>query len=176
MEQNNTEKYSLALRIIHWLMAIIIIGLLTSVYTKKYWPKEFKTEFFFWHKSFGILVLILVAIRLLIKLSTKNPSLPTSFSKATVLMAVAGTSLLYFFMFGSPFSGILMLDASDRQVSFFGLFDLPDFISKNKFISKYSYKFHKTAGLIFAYLIGVHIFAVVIHFIKDKENLLKKMW
>jgi cytochrome b561 len=72
-------RYALPMRPLHWTMAVIIIGMLwaglTMVSMDDAVPAKFEL-FYPWHKSFGMLIPILVLVRLAIRARSTLPALP----------------------------------------------------------------------------------------------------
>lgn len=168
-------KYHISIRALHWITAIIIIGLIISGLTVNDWPKGIRQYFYYFHKSFGMLILALVIMRLSCRIIFKAPKYPDKFSKLTVIMAKGGTYLLYALMIAMPTTGYLMSMGGGHGVSVFG-FALPDLIGANKPLAKTAYGLHETfANLLIATII-LHVSAVLKHYFIDKENLLKRIW
>lgn len=75
------NKYSLGLRIIHWLMSALIIGMLCSGLYMKSLPisSEIKFSIYTIHKACGITVLGLTIVRIFFRVFTYVPPLPANF-------------------------------------------------------------------------------------------------
>lgn len=171
------NKYPLTIRIIHWAMAIIIIGLVISGFTHDDWPKEFQKSFYYWHKSFGMLALILVALRFTLKLSLKSkfPPLPDSIPAKDKKFATAGHHSLYLLMILVPLSGYFMSMAGGYGISMFGI-KIPNILSeKNESLGDVASIAHEITGIAIAIIVTIHIVAVIKHKIKENENLLNRM-
>ncbi len=170
------QKYNKTLRIIHWLMAIIIISLLISGFTKGYLPKEFKGDFYFYHKSFGMIALFLIFLRIIVKSKTYkiDPKLPEQLGKSNIIMAKIGWFFLYLFMILMPLSGYIATDAGDYSLSIFG-WQFPDLIEKNKPLGRFAWETHETLPWFFVAIISLHILGSLKHYFLDKINLFKRM-
>lgn len=173
--ENITAKYSIATRIIHWAMALIIISLIVSGFTKDYWPKDMQGSFYYWHKSFGTLIFFLFFLRLIIRSFTKRPEMPSSIARKFVIISACAFVALYILMLIMPLSGIFMSDAGNYPVSFFGLFNLPDLPEKDKAIGSFFHSSHFYLGIMFSLVVLAHIGGTIFHLVKDKENLLKRI-
>lgn len=169
------EKYNLILRVLHWSMAVIIILLLISGLTVESWPKDIRQHFYFWHKSFGMLILFLLFVRVAFKILTPEPELPKELNKFTIFAARAGWAMLYVFMLVLPLSGYIASDAGGYPVPFFGL-TIPDIIETNKPLGKTVWYFHEVLPWFFVAVIFLHIFAALKHYMFDKINLFRRMW
>lgn len=168
-------KYHISIRTLHWLTATLVILLLTSGLTLDYWPKEYKKHFYYYHKSFGMIILALVIMRIACRIIFKAPAYPEKFSKSTVYLAKGGTYLFYALLVAMPLTGYAMSMGGGHGVSVFG-FPLPDLIGANKPLARTAYNLHEIFANLFIATIILHISAVLKHFFIDKENLLKRMW
>jgi cytochrome b561 len=78
------QKYSISSRAIHWLMALLIFFMLgLGIYMTKILPKDASNhlEIYSLHKSFGVVALIFVTIRILNRLICRAPALPNNNAK-----------------------------------------------------------------------------------------------
>ena len=126
-------KYALTSRILHWVMAILIIFLLgLGIFMSDFLSEESpnRMEVYNLHKSLGVLVLILLFLRVINRLLTHTPPLPFAISALEKKLAKFGHLALYFLMFTTPFSGYLMSSFAGYPVKFFS-FELPNFFQAN---------------------------------------------
>lgn len=67
MSRASDDHYDLPTIVLHWLIAVLILGLLLLgfVMTRPSIDPELQFSLFQWHKSFGMLALMLAAVRLL---------------------------------------------------------------------------------------------------------------
>lgn len=176
MQFKNTENgFGLISIAIHWLMALLIIGLLAiGLYMTRIGISTQKLELYGLHKEFGILVLLLVIVRLIWRIENITPSLDS----LIYLEKLAARSMhvaFYIFMFLLPLTGWAMSSAAGLPVSFFGLFVLPDLVHPNEHLQQLLAKIHEwlAYGLILA--ISGHVAAALKHHFIDKDTILKRM-
>ena len=92
-------RYRQPARVLHWLMALIVICMVPLGIAVNYLPWDGFQDFLFnLHKSLGIVVLALVVIRLIYRLTHKPPALPSS------VPALSGWRLMPFISASTPFS------------------------------------------------------------------------
>ena len=169
------NKYSASSMLIHWAMALIILSMLFLGLSMVQSLAVWQVEAIALHKSFGILALVLVAIRLINKVVTTSPALPPSVPKAQALAAHLTQVGLYASMILMPISGWLMQSADGRHVSFFDLFTLPSLVSKD--IELYAF-FREAHGLIayaFLLFIFMHVSAALYHGLIKQDGVLGSM-
>jgi cytochrome b561 len=175
----NLQKYHILSRIIHWLMALIIISLLAiGIYMTDFIPKDasYRGTIYGLHKSFGVLVILLFFIRIINRLINKAPKLPNSLPNWQKFIAKVTHFKLYILMFLMPISGYLMSNSYGYAVNLFGL-RMPFLIEKNYESGAFFSYCHKYLGYIFIALITLHIMAVIRHrfFDKTENNILSRM-
>lgn len=173
----NTENhYGLVAILLHWLIAILIIGLLIlGLYMVGLPISLQKLRFFGWHKEFGILVLMLAIVRVAWRLSNLLPSLPASIPYWQQLAARGMHFAFYIFMFAMPLTGWMVSSAAGLSVSFFGLFVLPDLVPANENLLHTLIAVHKWLGYGLIAAICGHVGATLEHYVVLKDNLLKRM-
>lgn len=170
-------KYSISMRILHWLTALMIIGLFAVglwMRSLSYYDSLYQV-LPFWHKSVGFLLMMLVVLRLAVKGAGKQPPALPSHRPWERGLAALIQWLLYGLLFGMFISGYLIATADDRPASFFGWFDIPVLITA--FANQ-----EDVAGLIHEYcawaLIGLsvlHALAALKHHFYDQDVTLKRM-
>ncbi|QKX02518.1 cytochrome b [Wolbachia endosymbiont of Dirofilaria (Dirofilaria) immitis] len=169
------NKYSLGLRIIHWLMAAFIIGMLCCGFYMKSLPvsNEIKFSIYTVHKACGITILGLVVIRMFFRAFSHVSPLSANFSRFEVNTSKAVHFVLYFLMVMTPLSGYVMSSASDIEIKYF--FYIPLLISKNKELSNVANKLHSMFAYFMIFFIALHIFGALKHTFVDKQNIFKRI-
>lgn len=121
----STTRFPLALRLLHWLMAICILVMLFIGVGMVSTVSELRTWLIDLHKPLGILILCLAAIRLCIRLIRSAPALPADLPTVQRLAAQLSHLMLYALMFTLPLVGWAMLSAGGYPVQLFGTLQLP---------------------------------------------------
>lgn len=177
MEIKNTSKrFGIVAITFHWLMALIIIGLLAlGLYMVELPIGALKLKLYRWHKEFGILVLILVSFRIGWRFCNVTPALPSHLAAWQRFAAHAVHYAFYFFMIANPITGWMISSAAGLPVSFFGLFVLPDLVGPSESLRHLLSEVHKwlAYGLIAA--IFAHVGAALQHHFIYKDDILRRM-
>lgn len=170
-----SDTYSRPARVMHWAMALLLFSLilagLAMVQSLQSWHLPLITL----HKSFGILALILVVIRVAIRLTHTPPALPDSLSAAQQRGARAAHVLLYTAMFAMPLSGLLMQGAAGRPVEFFGLFTIPALLPVQLETYAVLRELHGWGAWGLIALVLLHITAALHHGLIRRDNVLRSM-
>jgi len=172
-----SPKYPLSLRILHWLIAALILALLAVGLVMTHLDKDdpSRPTLFGLHKSFGVTLLLLAALRLYLRLRLIIPPLPEIIPAFERAMAGLSHWLLYGFMFAMPLSGYLMTNFFGRPVQWFGL-TLPKLVAVDKDRGEWAWQFHWIAAYLLIGLITLHASAALWHFLRQRVNLLERMW
>lgn len=174
--QSISDKYPRNMRILHWLMALMIIGMLVSGLIMGGFPRDnpLRDQIYFLHKSFGVAVLLLATLRLSIRMFSYIPPLPEMIPMIEQKLAHLGHLALYFFMFALPISGILMSNGYGYAVPFFGL-ELPHIIEANRDTGKLAREAHEYMAFALMGLIGLHVLGALKHAVKERINLFRRI-
>lgn len=175
MNKNTSTNYGPISKFFHWSMALIMIGLvLVGFYMSDLSYSPFKMDLYYFHKSFGLLILWMVGLRLIWKHLTTTPEKIKTHAKWEKLLAAFAHILLYVSMIGMPLSGWVMSSAGGHPVSFFGI-DMPTLIDKNKEIGGIAHNVHEYLGYVLTAAIALHAIGALKHHFMDKDETLVRM-
>src|SRR5260370_27324293 len=118
-------QFPLALRLVHWLMAALVIAMLFIGVGMVSTVSELRTWLIDLHKPLGILILCLAALRACLRLIGRTPPLPDDLPAWQKAAAYASHLVLYALMFALPLVGWTMLSAGGDPIPFFCTLPLP---------------------------------------------------
>ena len=168
-------NYTTMAKLFHWSMATLILVMLAlGFYMADLDSTPLKFQLFQWHKSVGILILLLLILRLLWRLTHRPPAYAVTmplWQKAAAHTVHYG---LYFLMFSMPMSGYVMSDAAGYHPNFFGL-PVPMLSQHNPETASFLAERHTQMAWILLALIGIHVAAALYHHLRVKDATLRKM-
>jgi cytochrome b561 len=171
-------KYPLSSRVIHWLMALLIIFMLGLGNYMGFIAKDSpnRMEIYSLHKSLGVVALIFIFIRIINLLFKKPPALPTTMNKIEITLAHLGHLSLYLLMIVVPLSGYLMSNSSGYPVHLFAI-EMPILMSANFKFAALFHEVHEISANLLILVLAFHILAVIKHrfFDKAENDVLKRM-
>lgn len=174
MFNNNAENYGSFSKLLHWLMAVLIVVLLAVGFYIAGFDKEnlspSQIQMIGMHKAFGALTLMLLVIRIVWLRISPAPVLPAVFTAKEKRVVSSVKGVLYLLMFLMPLSGYVMSSAANRPTSFFGLFDLPMLIAENKAITGAAHEAHEILAFVTIAFILLHVAGVMKHRLKDRNG------
>lgn len=174
--KNSRDRYGDIARILHWLIALLILGLLSvgfAMTAMDSTPLQFKI--YGLHKAIGMTVLGLVVLRILWKTASESPAKLETHAPWEVFLAKAVHILLYIGMIGMPLSGWVMSSAGEYTIPFFGLFNIPFITPKNEQLFELSKDIHEITAFCLIAAIGLHFLGAAKHHIVDRDATLRRM-
>ena len=127
------------------------------------------------HKSVGITILVLALLRLAWRSKNPPPALPATAPVWQVRASHVSHWTLYGLIVVIPITGWMMSSASAYSVSWFNLFQLPDFVAPDPELKKTFEEIHETLAKVLFLLALLHILAAVKHAVVDKDGVLNRM-
>jgi cytochrome b561 len=169
-------KYPLEIRVLHWLMAIAMVGMLIVGFIVSGIPKNEPARHLYLglHKSFGITLFALAALRLMSRILVRAPSLPDTIPSMQRACAQAAHFAFYALMFLMPISGYVMSVSMGQPVRWFGL-AVPPLLAEAKARGLVAGNIHAVAAYALIALLTLHVGAAAWHYFSDRVNLLRRM-
>jgi cytochrome b561 len=177
MALRNTQlTYGALAKFFHWLIFILVAGLVIVGFTAEEFAQPLKISLIGWHKIIGLLVLLFTLARLGWTLINPKPRLPDGAAVWERGAVFTVHSLLYLALFVMTISGWIMSTAAGKAPRLFGQ-SLPfPGIPVDKAISALGWDIHSTAIWVLIGLVALHILAALKHHFIDKDNILRRMW
>lgn len=162
-------------RLLHWLMAVLIlamlfigVGMVSTVSGKHTWLLAI-------HKPLGAAIFILALIRLGVRLRFPPPPLPADMPAPMQFAAKASHWVLYGLMLTLPLVGWAMLSAGGYPISLGGSLHLPPLLSANGETFAWLREAHRyLAYLLFVTVLG-HMGAALYHGLIRRDDVLPSM-
>lgn len=171
---NTKNRFGIMAILLHWIMAILLIGLLAlGLYMTRIPISLEKLKLYGWHKEFGMLAFMLVIVRLTWKFRNTTPSLNLLRWETIAARTVHGA--FYLFMFALPISGWIITSAAGLPVSFFGWFLLPNLVSANEAPRILFSEVHQWLAYALIVVFCMHVSAALKHYFINKDNIMQRM-
>ena len=169
--------YSAASKWLHWIMALLILGLIPAGITLLNLPDGPTKDFMYdAHRSTGFLVLLLAILRVLAKRRFGTPPPAAVLTRFERIASVATHHLLYVMIFLVPILGWAAMSAYGGDWKVFGLFQPPPIfpkLSESGWTPMFS--LHHVAGLVTGALVLLHIAGGLMHGFIKRDGVLQRM-
>ena len=173
--KNTTGKFALPARILHWLMAAMIlsmlfigIGMVASVSERHDWLVGI-------HKPLGIAILVLAVVRLAVRLRHPPPPLPADLPALQKLAAHASHWLLYALMIAIPLVGWAMLSAGGYPVMLSDSLRLPSIFPAGPVAFAILRHLHTWLAMLLFLTFLAHLAAALYHGLIRRDGVLASM-
>jgi len=176
MMKNTENSYGIVAKSFHWILFLMLTFSIVAGNFLASMPKGVeKLQAAGMHKSFGLVILALVLLRLGWRLVNIQPKDSEGTPAVQSLMAHAMHWVLYALMFAQPLSGILMSQAAGFPVSLFGVFELPVLLDKDPSLAQLFRGAHGTVWILLVLAVVGHAGAALHHHFIKKDDVLKRM-
>jgi cytochrome b561 len=158
-----SAQFSLLQRILHWLMAAMILAMLfigigmVSTLSPRY---KILVDI---HKPLGVCILILAVLRLWVRWRRGTPPLPTDLPGWQIVAAKASHWLLYALMLALPLIGWAMLSAGGYPVVVWPGINLPAVVHHDDYVYAMLRSAHTNLALLLFATVLIHLAAALFH-------------
>lgn len=178
MLKNDMNQYGAVAKLLHWLIALLIIGLIALgayMVTLDYYTDAWYDGSLLLHKALGMVVLALVAIKAVWMLTNLKPADLPTLKWWEKLGALVVHKFLLVFMVVMPITGYTVSTSAGAGIDMFGLFEIPALYRVDKNIRDLAIAIHYYLAYGGAVLIAVHIAAALKHHFINKDSTLRRM-
>ncbi len=174
--RNRPDHWGGLAQLLHWSIAALVIGLaIVGLLMQELPNSPFKLKVYGWHKSFGMLVLLLVGLRLLWRLIDRRPEHPDDLPAWQRRLASGVHGLLYLLLLWMPLTGWLYNSAANFPLRWFGLFALPSLAAPDPELKALANALHVYGFYLLALLFALHAGAALHHHFVRRSPVLRRM-
>ena len=174
MANPSPTQFALLSRILHWLMAVMLLSMLFigAAMVTSLGNYDWLVAI---HRPLGMTIFVLAIIRFINRQFTTLPPFPPTMSPMERFVASSSEKLLYGLMFALPLVGWGMLSAGHYPIVMGGTFHLPAILPANPTLYAILRPTHTLlAYLLFFAFLG-HLGAVLFHTLIVRDRLLDRM-
>ncbi|HEY6240055.1 MAG TPA: cytochrome b [Burkholderiales bacterium] len=176
MLRNTRDSWGAPAKLFHWVIAALILAQIALGWTAASWHlSPTKLNLFVWHKSTGMLILALVALRLLWRLANPSPALPADMPLWERRAAQGSHFLLYALALAMPLTGWVINSAAKVPFQIFWTIPLPAIVSPDKATADLAAVAHFSLFVLLAAVLIVHIGAALRHHYVKRNDVLRRM-
>lgn len=176
-------RYTLIQRLLHWLIVLLALGVL-AVGMIFYFIEfaDIKARFggtvtdalYTYHKTFGILVFLLMVMRLILRTTLGAPAYAAPLPPPQRVISALVHWLLYLTLLAMPVLGWLGTAAGGYPVQFFD-YTLPGLIAKDKDLAATLFWLHGLGGWLLIGLVTLHIGGAMMHWLVIRDGVMRRM-
>ncbi len=178
--RTDNQRWGFITRILHWSTATLVLGMLAAgLYAVSLDQSTPAGELRYYavidvHKSFGLLIIMLVTVRILWRRSERSPDWPATTPAWEKILARTSQSLLYLGLFLLPVAGYLWASGFGEPVRWFGL-KLPSVVHLSAPQVTLAHHVHIYTAFGLMAVLALHLMGVLKNQLIDRTNVLGNM-
>ncbi len=174
----HTSGYRTPARLIHWLMAVIILMLIPIGFlmVQDGLPRALGNTLFITHKNVGTLALILIAVRLFYRWRNPPQLAPVELPRIQELAAHLTHIGLYAMPIIMPLAGYVRVRAGGYPIEALDALGIPSMVPRSEALSEFAKMVHYYSSYAIAGLVAMHIGAALFHRFIKKDGIFSRMW
>lgn len=176
MIRNTADSWGWPAKFFHWTVAVLVLAqfaLGPAAVASRLSP--LKLNLFVWHKSIGILILLLMGLRLAWRLSHPSPALPGTMPAWERRSARLNHALMYAILVALPLSGWVINSAKNIPLRLFWWIPLPAIAGPDKAMADLSAGVHLLLFFALVALLLLHVGAALRHHWVSRDDVLRRM-
>ncbi|MDD2056680.1 cytochrome b/b6 domain-containing protein [Pseudomonas sp. GD03860] len=159
-------------RLLHWLMALLILAMLFVGVSMVVDLSPRHTVLVSLHKAIGLALLVLVLVRIAVRLMLPHPPLPSDLPPWQRLAAGASHLMLYALMLAMPLIGWGMLSAGGYPLPL----QLPALLPHDLELYAVLRRAHGWLAYVLFATVLVHLGAASVHALVRRDSVMRSMW
>ena len=176
MLRNSRDAWGSVAKALHWLMLVLIIVQISLGWVAVTWRlSPMKLNLFIWHKSTGILILLVAVIRIGWRLANPPPQSPVGLPDWERVAGIASHVLLYLLLVAIPMTGWVINSAANIPLNVFWWFPLPDITAPSKSLADLAARVHFGLYVTLTIVLCLHIGAALRHHFIRRNDVLARM-
>ena len=174
--RNTADRWGWISQSLHWLIALLIVVVAVIGLTMGDLPSSpRKVSVYALHKSLGLTVLALAAVRLAWRLYAGAPGHPPGTPAWQRWVASTTHAVLYTLMFAMPLTGWLFNSAAGYPLQWFRLFSLPALAGEDEGLRSLAGGLHEAGFWLMLLLVLAHAGAAFFHHLFLRDDTLRRM-
>jgi len=179
--KNSATDYGAVTRFLHWSIFVLFVWQYLSAAIMTHLGRDnmllglTQGDYYDWHKSVGLVLLVLAIARLVWRKTTPLPDWAPTLSLAEQTLSHRNELRLYWCMFLLPISGYLFVMAGGFGVKLFGCYSLPNPVGKLPWLATMTLVIHIIVGYAAIVFIAWHAGLGLKHHLYDRDGFLHRM-
>lgn len=174
--RNSVDSWGSLAKLLHWVVAVLVLGQIALGLAAVMWRlSPLKLNLFVWHKSIGMLILALMALRLVWRLANRSTELPAGTPAWERRAARINQLLLYVLLAAMPVTGWIVNSAANVPFRIFWLIPLPPIVDPGKATEDFAAGVHFALFCVLSVLLLFHIGAALRHHFVLRDDVLVRM-
>jgi cytochrome b561 len=169
--------YGWAARALHWLMAVLLLLTIPAglVMVRSGIDRELQNALFIYYKNVGVFLLLLVAVRLVVRWRNPPPAV-SGLPPWQARMALITHRALYGLLVLMPVAGYVRVRAGGYPIESLDALGLSALMPRSDELAEVAKTVHHWAGIAITALIALHVGAGLFHALIRRDGVFERMW
>lgn len=165
-------------RWLHWLTALVVLATIPvgAVMNRDDISRDLQNTLFIFHKNVGVVILVLVALRLLVRATTTTPPLPASLPAWQRQAAAISHGALYLLLIVMAVSGYVRVVAGGFPIEGLDALGIPPLVPRSDTLAENAQWVHFNVRFVLVAFIILHIAAAIQHAVIKRDGVFARMW
>jgi cytochrome b561 len=174
----DAQRYIRPARLLHWLMAVLILLTIPAgmIMVRPEIGRELQNVLFIFHKNVGVLLLLLVSLRLLVRWRYPAPPKPAHLPAWQVRIADLTQGALYLLLVVQPVAGYVRVRAGGYPIEALDALGIVTLLPQSDALAEAAKAVHYWAGLAIVALAALHVGAALYHLAVRRDGVFTRMW
>lgn len=171
-----TGGYPAASKWLHWLVAACVLATAPVAIVMTRIGEGSAQDFLYnFHKSLGVLILVLMILRLVNRLAVGAPAPDANIVPWQKNLSAFVHTSFYVLLLAMPVAGYIANSAFGASTPFFGLFEIPAVIGRDETLADRLFTVHRWVGWLLIALVLLHVSAALYHHFVRGDTVLRRM-
>ncbi|MEL6642710.1 MAG: cytochrome b [Pseudomonadota bacterium] len=173
-----SRGYPTISRWLHWLTAIVVLATIPVgvIMTTEGLTRTTQNSLYIFHKNVGVVILLLVAARLLIRVVSRPDPLPASLPQWQRTASAVSHAALYVLLIVMAVSGYVRVVAGGFPIETLNAIGFPFLVPRSDSLAETAQWIHSSARFVLAAFILLHIGAALQHGLIKRDGVFSRMW
>lgn len=173
-----SNGYPTVSRWLHWVTAIVVLATIPvgGIMTTEGLSRTVQNSLFIFHKNVGVVIILLVAARLLVRALTKAPPLPDTIPRWQKQASAVSHAALYVLLIVMAVSGYVRVVAGGFPIESLNAIGFPPLVPRSDPLAETAQWIHSAARFVIAAFILLHIGAALQHGLIKRDGVFTRMW
>ncbi len=170
--------YRIPARILHWVLAIVIIAMLPvgSIMVTEGLDRSTQNLLFILHKNTGVVILLLMVLRLGYRLANPPAPLPATMPGWQKQAAGLTHILLYVMVFFMAITGYVRVTMGGFPIEGLGAIGLHPLLPRNEAVAEIAKTLHFYGRFVLLAVLALHIGAALHHAVILRDGVFGRIW
>ncbi len=177
MSRPDIPRYTAVTRSLHWFVALMVLATIPIgvIMLQEGLARPTQDLLFILHKNGGVIILLLVLVRIVWRMRSPAPALPSTIPPWQARIAHGVQVALYALLLVMAISGYVRVRAGGFPVEMLDALSLPPLVPRSEALAETAQQIHATARYPLVALILLHVGAGVKHLLA-RDGVFARIW